>query len=54
MWNDTNELIYKGSKLADFEDKLWLPKGINQEFGINTYTLYSSVKFSRSVVSDSL
>ena len=43
MWNlknDTNELIYK----TDIDDKLMVNKGergggINQEFGINIYTL---------------
>ena len=40
---DTNELIYR---LRDTENKLWLPKGkrrgggINEEFGINRYTIY--------------
>ena len=50
MWNlkkkkDTNELIYKTEIDPQIQKtNLWLPKGkgkggINQEFGINIYTL---------------
>ena len=43
--SDTNELIYKAEMdLQTQKADLWLPKGkvkggINQEFGINIYTL---------------
>ena len=47
MWNlkcDTNQLIYKTETDSQTQKtNLWLPKGkgegINQEFGINIYTL---------------